>query len=243
MINCLIDTQKYDIDLEKLLSRRLSQCGCVCGVGANAGVVSVSVSEGEQLGRFADAMMLVLCRDLQYFELARMVDDLPLSLSEKQTALAGALEAAHGSERVFAVREALMEYLKTERYLNLEGFVRFRMQESVRFWRDCAERAATETVIRREYTELLGVLSAFVQLQAPRISELSICIHPDGSCTLTDDSDACIEYVDCSEDGIVSMLVGMAPARLTIYDLSGGSGKGLTEALRRVFAGRVKVYR
>ena len=243
MINCMIDTQKYDIDLEKLLSRRLSQCGCTCGIGVNGGVVSVSVSDGEQLKRLADALMLVLCRDLQYFELARMIDDLPLSLPEKQTALASALETAHESERTRPVRDALVDYLQTERYLNLEGFVQFRMQESLRFWRDCAERAATETLIRREYTELLGVLSAFVKLQAPRISELSICIHPDGSCTLTDDSDACIEYVDCSEDGIVSMLVGMAPARLTIYDLSGGSGRRLTDALRRVFAGRVKVYR
>ncbi len=243
MINCMIDTQKYDIDLEKLLSRRLAQCGCACGVGACNGAVSVSVREGEQLVRLADALMLVLCRDLQYFELARMIDELPLSLPEKQTALASALETAHETERTQPVRDALVSYLKTEKRLNLEGFVQFRMRDSLRDWHDCAERAAAETLVRREYTELLGALSAFVRTQAPRVAELSICIHPDGSCTLTDDSDACIEYVDCSEDGIVSMLVGMAPARLTVYDLSGGSGRRLTDALRRVFAGRVKVYR
>ena len=63
-----------------------------------------------------------------------------------------------------------------------------------------------------------------------------------GSCTLTDESDACIEYVDCSEEGILSLLVGMAPSRLTVYDLSGGSS-GLAETIARVFSGRVRIYR
>ena len=51
-----------------------------------------------------------------------------------------------------------------------------------------------------------------------------------------------IEYVDCSEEGIVRLLMGMAPERLTVYDLTGGNSS-LAETLVHVFAGRVRVFR
>ena len=115
----------------------------------------------------------------------------------------------------------------------------FRMRAALADWQLCVERAAADQMLCREYTELMELLRS---VAPPRLGEVSVCLHPDGSCTLTDDSDACIEYVDCSEDGILSLLVGMSPSRLTVYDLSGGSSR-LPETIARVFAGRVRIYR
>ncbi|MEG1524851.1 MAG: sporulation protein YtxC [Clostridia bacterium] len=243
MLTYAIGTNQYDIDLGGLLSRRLSQCGCVCGLASTDGSVTVTVQDGESVKLLADALTMLLCRDLQYFELTHYVDALPLSLSEKQAVLTSTLDMARSLEQPARIRDGLVRYLGEEHRLNLEGYMRFRMRDQVERWRESIDHAAAEQILRREYTELLGVLSSFVQTEEPQAGELSICIHPDGSCTLTDDMNAHIEYVDCSEDGIMSLLVGMAPTQLTVYDLSGGAGQRLTDAIRRVFAGRVKIYR
>ncbi len=239
-----ICTQKYDVDIPRLLERRLAQCGAQYGVlSADAGCVLLEVSCADAADALAQALSLLLTRDLLPFELARMADPLPLSLAEKQEVVTSALHLARQEALPRGVRAALAQYLADWDEINLEGYLQFRMQDVLSFWQGLVERAAAEQLLCREYTELMGVLSAFVQLQQPRIGELSVCLNPDGSCTLTDDSDARIEYVDCSEDGIVGLLVSMAPARLTVYDLSGGRAKSLSEAIQKVFAGRVRIYR
>lgn len=243
MIHYAIETQKYDADIGKLLKRRLTQSGCSCSLAESPDGVTVTLPDEEGISRLAEALTMLLCRDLQYFELAHYTDALPLALAQKQAVLTGTLQWARENERPERVLRGLCEYLKHERILNLEGYLQFRMQDCLQEWQDGVERAAAEQLLRSEYNELMSALSAMVAFERPRIGELSLCINPDGSCTLTDDSDARIEYMDCSDDGIVSLLIGMAPTFLTVYDLSGGAGKSLTDAIRSVFAGRVRVFR
>lgn len=242
-----IETRKYDIDLSALLTRRLTQCACAHGLMADSAdggaAVTVSVSDSDGKARLAEALSLLVCRDLRYFELARLVDELPLSLTERQAVLTEALALGCPQEELENAARDLAAYLAAENTVNLEGFLTFRLRSLSACWQRMAERVAEERLLRQEYGRLMDALSAFVHTQKPLAGELSICLNPDGSCTLTDDSDARIEYVDCSEDGVLSLLVGMAPAFLTVYDLSGGAGARLTDALRRVFAGRVRIYR
>ena len=51
-----------------------------------------------------------------------------------------------------------------------------------------------------------------------------------------------MEYVDESGEGILSLLIGMAPARLIVYDLSNGAHQELVKALTEIFSGRVCLY-
>lgn len=243
MITYAIETQKYDADIGKLLKRRLVQSGCNCALAYTPDGVTVTLRDDAGRAQLAEALTMLLCRDLQYFELAHYTDALPLELTQKQAVLTGTLQWARENEQPERVLAGLLDYLKSERTLNLEGYLQFRMQDCLQQWQVGVERAAQEQMLRSEYSELMGALSTLVALEQPHIGELSVCINPDGSCTLTDDSDARIEYVDCSDESIMSLLIGMAPTYLTVYDLSGGTGKGLTEAIRSVFAGRVRVFR
>ena len=68
------------------------------------------------------------------------------------------------------------------------------------------------------------------------------CLHGDGLCSLSDGAELRMEYVDESGEGILSLLVGMAPARLIVYDLSNGARKELVRALTEIFSGRVCLY-
>jgi len=242
LVTRTIQTNKYDIDLKKLLSRRLDQCGCQYRLEPASDGITVSVQGQEALLSLSDALSKLLCRDLQYFELAHMTDALPLSLPQKQEVLTIALENARAEEPLSDVRAGLAAYLTDASQLNLEGYLQFRMQAALSRWELLVERAAADQALCRDYAELIGMLRAYASDRPPNVGEISVCLHSDGSCTLTDDTDACIEYVDCSEDGILRLLISMSPARLTVYDLSGGTS-GLPEALMQVFAGRIRIYR
>ena len=243
MITYTVLTQRYEMDVPTLLKRRMVQSGCVYGLMEQEGRVMVTVNEGEQQAKLAEALVLLLSRDLMQLELAGYIDGLPLSLPEKRAVLTGVLQDLRQAPGHRGMLEQMTAYLAGEHVLNLEGYMRFRMGAWLEKWREHTLHAVGEMALRKEYAELMGILHTFVESQQPGAGELSICLNPDGSCTLTDDSDARIEYVDCSEDGVISLLIGMAPTFLTVYDLTGGNGRKLTDAIRRVFAGRVKIFR
>ena len=117
------------------------------------------------------------------------------------------------------------------------------MQDALSFWALCIDRVAEEMQLEAEYSELMRILGAFAELQSPKIKEVSLCVNPDGSYTLTDDSDVRIDYEARARDGVIDVLVGLAPERITVYDLSGGKNDRFNETLSKVFAGRIKIYR
>ena len=45
-----------------------------------------------------------------------------------------------------------------------------------------------------------------------------------------------------SQEGLVSLLVSMAPRHLTVYDLAGPGQQGLVDTLLQVFSGRISLY-
>ena len=136
----------------------------------------------------------------------------------------------------------LSAYLQDEGKLCLEGFLRFRMPETLLFWRLCVEEAFSGLLLEKEYEETAEVLRLLLNQRPPRCSSLRLCLHGDGLCSLSDGGELRMEYLDESGEGILSLLVGMAPARLIVYDLSGGARRELVHALMEIFSGRVCLY-
>jgi len=244
MLTRCINTHEYDADIKKLLTRRLEQTGYPFTLDSSGSDFMVSLKEDDpdMLEVLCVALAMLLCRDLRHFELAKMLNELPLSLIEKQAILSKTIKTADISDQLSCVKRSLKEYLSVQHTINLEGFMRFRMQQTRHNWKLSLQRAAEELLLEKEYIELMGILRSFVQLQSPRIRELSVCLNSDGTCTLTDDSDYRIDYADATDDGLVSVLISLAPERLTVYDLSNGACAALTEALARVFAGRIRFF-
>lgn len=184
----------------------------------------------------------LLLYDLSHWELAMRVDALPLKLREKQWILPKAVKLSRAVEKC-NIESALTSFFSEKDELNLEGFVRFRMQNVQLAWDACVRQAAEELLLEMEYRKLIGILTAFVRIQKPQIDCVYIILNPDGSCTLTDDMDMRVRYAHDMGDGVVSLLVGLAPERITVYDLSGGRSDMLTDILLRVFEDRVKYFK
>ncbi|MDR1619657.1 MAG: putative sporulation protein YtxC [Clostridiales bacterium] len=240
MLKRRIDTGEYDIDALRLLERRLGQTAREYALTPSAGGVEVEIVGDDAMQELTGALSLLLLRDLSRFELAYMADKLPLSVAEKQEVLANSIHCAKKSERLGTVRRKLAAYLANEDALHLSGYMRFRMPEMMSAWKLCVQSAMEELLLEKEYVELMGVLRAFVDMKPARVREISLLLNPDGSCTLTDDSDARVDYAYCDPDKLVGVLMDLAPERLTVYDLSGKPDGELAETLKNVFQGRVR---
>ena len=236
-------TYEYDLPLLKLLDRRMSEQNGVYTLESVPDGVVIRLRGKTAENAACEALATVLGRDLRFFALAEFADALPLTLAEKQGVLSDALETASGREERKVLKQKLASYLAGHRTLVLEGFLRFRMQEFLMLWELSVEQAAARVLMQKEYGELIETLRRFVDGRTSRVGSLSVCIHADGTITLSDDNDVHIEYVDCAPDGILNLLVNMAPMKLTVYDLSGNEKNRLTEAIVRVFGDRVKLYR
>lgn len=247
---CSAGTREYQVDIGKLALRRLAAIDpgnetALEQLAAGKNYVQFSIERTGDLARWCRVLQGMLLWDLAHFELARMVNDLPFGLEEKRRILPEAVKLSRECPKnagADAILRDLMNFYAEERHLNLEGFMRFRMQEVLREWEMCVMRAAEELLLHEEYWELMHVLSAFVQLRSPQVRDVYIVLNPDGSCTMTDDQDSRIDYARCTGDGVMSVLVGLAPERITVYDLSGGMAQDLAEALKRVFEDRVRIY-
>ena len=236
-------TYEYDIPLLKLLNRRMGELDCAYALEPLPDGAALSIRADKPQEAAAEALLKVLGRDLRYFALAEFADALPLTLSEKQAVLTDALETASHREERAVLKEKLVSYLSENRTICLEGFLRFRMQEFLMLWELAVEQAAARVLMQKEYGELVDTLRRFVDGRESRVETLSVCIREDGTITLSDDNDVYIEYVDCAPDGILNLLVNMAPGRLNVYDLSGDEKNRLTEASLKVFGDRVNLYR
>ncbi len=240
-----IGTQEYDVDIEKLLKRRLRQAGWEPDLGVSFGdeqVVSAEVGSPEELSSWIMAIGRLLLKDMAHFEMARLINELPLTLAQKQMALPEAIRSARSFNAESRILRSLREHFDEHEHLNLEGFMRFRMKDVLEGFSLCVDRAAEEILLRSEYLELMSVLSAYVRMRPPCIREISIILHPDGSCTLTDDSDSRIDCESCSDDSVMNVLIGLSPERITVYNLTGRDDSLLSEALKRVFKDRVKFF-
>ena len=242
MSSWIIQTMEYDVDLEELLSARLSEGGAPYALSVALGGVGVRMEGRQGLLALSQALGTVLVHDLVTFEVAAMADETPLALDDRRQLLRRAVAAARQKEDLSETVARLSGYLQEEGKLCLEGFLRFRMPETLLFWRLCVEEAFSGLLLEKEYSEAAEVLRLLLNERPPRCPALRLCLHGDGLCSLSDGAELRMEYVDESGEGIISLLIGMAPARLVVYDLSGGARKELVKALTEIFSGRVCLY-
>lgn len=238
-----IGTDKYETDINALLRRRMERLGCGIITDGDRKHASAEISGAVQMEEWCTAVAELLLMDLAQFEIAYMVNELPISLDEKKAILPEAVRSARRTGEIGAVQSALVGYFSENEHLQLEGYMGFRMKEYRQEWERCVLKAADELLLDEEYMELMRLLAAFVKLRSPQAGDIYLILNPDGSCTFTDDRDIRIDYERCTGDGIMSVLVGLAPESITVYDLSGGRCATLFENLQRIFEGRVRFFK
>ncbi|HEX2953047.1 MAG TPA: putative sporulation protein YtxC [Bacillota bacterium] len=138
-------------------------------------------------------------------------------------------ESDEGSQREL-IRERIREFLNEHHYINLEGFLRFRLKEYFSRLREVVEQALESFLAEKEYREFIRLLRYFVENQEPRVVEVHVVIYTQDLFRLLDDEGKPLEpeYLqgilgDLAEsdlnyeDLLLSALITLSPKRLIIH--------------------------
>lgn len=157
------------------------------------------------------------------------------------------------SRRKQLIANALLEYLKGKRYLNVEGFLRFRADDYLMTLEDFVDQTAEEFITVREYESFLELLRLFVERQERKVAHIHVVTKANGEHILLDEAgyaivnreaEAFIEELDIGEteydDMLLSALIILAPGAMTLHNVSAISPQ-LRRTLEQIFAGRVRL--
>jgi putative sporulation protein YtxC len=160
-------------------------------------------------------------------------------------------------ERYFLIKKSLAEkiddYILNDDYINIEGFVKFRMKEFNNYISTIVDLAWEEYFIQKDQEEFINVLKYFVNIQQEKLDLLRIHIKEDNSFILYDKNGNEIDSINDEdimnmiikenlnyEDFLMSNLLTLCPSKIEIIDsLNNNSSKEIIEIIKSIFGDKV----
>ena len=191
----------------------------------------------DDIKELASLVCEVILTDLSQFEIADMINELPFELEQKKRILISAVGYSRRAALRIPVRRALFEYFSQSNRLVLEGFITFRMQDTVELWERCVEKAAEDIFLAEEKAELIQILCSLL----PRDDiHVLLIVNPDCSLTLIDETGIQTDYPRGSEESIMGALIAISPAEIMLCDMSDGVMHEFIRALNSAFPKKVR---
>ncbi|CAH2212342.1 putative sporulation protein YtxC [Tepidibacter aestuarii] len=146
-------------------------------------------------------------------------------------------------------------YLSDNDYLNINGFIKFRLRDFMDYVLELKDRGFEEYLIEKDYNEFINLLKYFVDVQEEKIDILKLYIEKDGTFKLYDKHDRNLEenYIEDifnialkqnmnEEDFLISALITLCPKQIYIQDnLENNVSKEIIETINAIFEGRVTI--
>lgn len=154
------------------------------------------------------------------------------------------------NSRKILIEKKLSEYFKTYDYIQIDGFVRFRLKEYMLRLEEYIEEAADEFVAKREYNEFIKLLRSFVEIQNPQHNKIHIATDKSGFYSIYDGNknDLTLEctksFLSELEEGanfddvLMSYLIMVAPRTIVLHGYQFFRNMDLLETITNVFPGR-----
>lgn len=138
------------------------------------------------------------------------------------------LNTMHYNRRKALIEESTMEYLKSNNFIIISGFVNFRLEEYKNELRKLCRDAAEEFSALKEYDEFLDMLRFFVSVQMPKEALVHI-VRKNGSLRILNKfkKDITEAYANefafadeelTNEDILLSSLITISPKIIVIHD-------------------------
>ncbi|TLS51518.1 sporulation protein [Paenibacillus antri] len=154
--------------------------------------------------------------------------------------------------RLSKLAEAIEAYLGEERFLNVEGFLRFRAGSYVEELRDSVAYAVDEWMMERQYQEFISLLKYFVYIQEAKIPAAHVVHHGNHDFTLLNErmlpidtkqmDQFVVELIDKDisyEDVIVSTLISVSPGKLFVHTQT--PEEQVIKTILTIFEGRAEL--
>ena len=147
--------------------------------------------------------------------------------------------------------QKILDYLDANNWINIDGFIRFRLKDYIGELRDAAEKAVDEFLMEREYREFIQLLKYFVEVQAPRMDVVHVLVAGslfklfDGRMqpVKSEYLDGFIVNMVVNEinfvDLLISALITIAPKQVTLHYKSREGHSVTLDTIKNVFEGKV----
>ncbi len=146
----------------------------------------------------------------------------------------------------------LYDYLADHQVLIIEGYANFRLKDYWNQLRRMVNRVGQEFLAAKDYLEFIRLLRYFIEIQEPKIKEVHVLISPAGTCYLSDQKGNIIrkELLKAPslavnkegfsyEDFLLSILITLAPQRITFHVPDRIWHCESLQIIQQVFGGRV----
>lgn len=152
--------------------------------------------------------------------------------------------------------ENIKEFILENDYINIEGFITFRMKNFLKDIECIIDKVVEDYMIEKEYNEFIKLLKYFVDIQDCKLEEVNIIVQENGSYEVKDSKgldifkDFLNEITDVAEKGIIntediiiSGLITNAPKKIKIYNEEYCINKEFIQTIKSVFSERVETHR
>ncbi|MDM0452121.1 putative sporulation protein YtxC [Clostridium perfringens] len=152
--------------------------------------------------------------------------------------------------------ENIKEFILENDYVNIEGFITFRMKNFLKDIECIIDKVVEDYMIEKEYNEFIKLLKYFVDIQDCKLEEVNIIVQKNGSYEVKDSKgldifkDFLNEITDFAEVGIIntediiiSGLITNAPKKIKIYNEEYCINKEFIQTIKSVFGERVETHR
>ena len=152
--------------------------------------------------------------------------------------------------------ENIKEFILENDYINIEGFITFRMKNFLKDIECIIDKVVEDYMIEKEYNEFIKLLKYFVDIQDCKLEEVNIIVQKNGSYEVKDSKglnifkDFLNEITDVAENGIIntediiiSGLITNAPKKIKIYNEEYCINKEFIQTIKSVFGERVETHR
>ena len=149
--------------------------------------------------------------------------------------------------------EKIYDYIENEDYINIDGFVKFRMKEFKNYLSAIVDLAWEDYFIKKDQDEFINVLKYFVEIQQEKLELLRIHIKQDNLFILYDKDGNEIDSINDEEmmsilieenlnyeDFLMSNLLTLCPSKIEIIDsINNSSSKEIIETIKSIFGDKV----
>lgn len=185
------------------------------------------------------------------------------SAEERDIILSNALEYISGNEMVAKdllrfkykrkILNELYEFLNSNNYIIIDGFIRFRLKDYVNDLYEAAEQAVDDFLMEREYREFIQLLKYFVDIQDPRVDCVNVVLESEEVFKLYNEKGELIDsdYMEGFiadfiggginyEDLLISSLITIAPNEIIFHFNTDNKHKTAVDMISKIFSGRVR---
>lgn len=146
-------------------------------------------------------------------------------------------------------------YIMNNDYINIDGFVKFRIKEFRKYISTISDIALEEYLIQKDQDEFINVLKYFIDMQEEKIDYIKVHIIEENYINLYDKNGKRVNGLNNEEmmsmaiqenlnyeDFLISTLLTLCPKKIDILDsINNNSSKEIIETIQSVFGDRVNI--